>query len=390
MQCRNVPSRNHSRRKTETLDTEVETNGDTHLSPNLLCRLLFSSRQVLAECEGLGRHGGPVLPASAETAAETRLGQRGRQRHCLAFRASFHLWPVRPAPSRACLLDRCPVDITQPFPFCLYLGISLKVWQEKILCEPPLQPHLHGNLHTFAQLCSIRNLKGRCDHSIHLLSVTLAPAYTLAAVKHTTFTLYWCLWVPLNRKRCRQSGRSLKDLRSVVELTKQHHPVDESHKTAERPLGLSQPWHLEGQRLFWRTGASPCCNRAEQTTSSSLEAHPSIMIATFSLLFLCLWIKNPLKRGHFWWQDGGDAALRAMLTMEHLVHLTFLFDLWCTFFEVILCFVLFFCGRIQLEWSYSEVWDTYVLALFFLAGLLGEHMLHGSRRLQLLLELPGR
>lgn len=77
--------------KTETLDTEAETNGDTHLSPNLLCRLLFSSRRVLAECEGLGRHGGPVLPASAETAAETRLGQRGRQRHRLAFRASFRL-----------------------------------------------------------------------------------------------------------------------------------------------------------------------------------------------------------------------------------------------------------------------------------------------------------
>lgn len=66
-----------------------------HLSVFLLPSFLHSSsRWLLAESGRFGRHSGSVLLAGAETEAETRLGQRGRQRSGLALHGGPHLGQV--------------------------------------------------------------------------------------------------------------------------------------------------------------------------------------------------------------------------------------------------------------------------------------------------------
>lgn len=72
------------------------------LPPLPLFHLLASCRWVLAECEGFGRHSGSFLPAGAETAAETRFGQRGRHRHRLAVDGSYRFWQVG---TKSCLMS---------------------------------------------------------------------------------------------------------------------------------------------------------------------------------------------------------------------------------------------------------------------------------------------
>lgn len=219
-----------------------------------------------------------------------------------------------------------------------------------------------------------------CDHFIHLLCHSYTCIYGGCCQTHNIHI------VPMPLSATEQKEMPTK--RQVTEgsslccwTDKAPHPVNGSHKTVERPFRLSQSWHLEGQRLFRRTGAShpelqersllqqSRTNNILLTWNSSFH-HDSLFFFTFSLF---MDQESPEKRTFlviFFFshcttrQDGGDTALWAMLTTELLVHLTFLFDLWCTFFEVILCFVLFFLWknpvRVKLQWSLRYICSSFV------------------------------
>lgn len=81
--------------------SEIPMNAAINLFSLLFSSLLsiffpfFASRRwVLAEFEGFGLHSGYVLLAGAETKTETRLGQRGCQRHRLSVDGVSCIWQV--------------------------------------------------------------------------------------------------------------------------------------------------------------------------------------------------------------------------------------------------------------------------------------------------------
>lgn len=246
----------HSRRESfwmrnETMNAEILTSEGIHVSPPLFFLLfqhLVSFRWVLAECEGFGRHSGSVLPAGAETAAETRLGQRGCQRHRLAVYES--LWQVKTPQSLITSLQRrglCTLKSFLPSVFFFFFkGNSQKNWQRKTIpSETTLQPS--GNtMHL--------------DHHWKQMSSSTAwppPTLQQAAVRtlrvqHRAFTWAafissWSFYRSLSwEKEPRNSNQSslMKDLGSwqhavawthtdKAQLFK-HHLVKDSHETWER------------------------------------------------------------------------------------------------------------------------------------------------------------